>query len=55
MRRVLRKLRIQYAGAIYHVMNRGAQREDVFRDDTDREKLLEKLRRKLLRALDGNE
>jgi hypothetical protein len=24
-----RKLRIEYPGAIYHVMNRGDQREDI--------------------------
>jgi REP element-mobilizing transposase RayT len=35
-----RKLRIQYPGAMYHVMNRGDQREDIFRDDDDREKFL---------------
>ena len=35
-----RKLRIQYPGAIYHVMNRGDQREAIFRDDEDRQKLL---------------
>jgi REP element-mobilizing transposase RayT len=35
-----RKLRIQYPGAMYHVMNRGDQREDIFKDDTDREKFL---------------
>jgi hypothetical protein len=27
-----RKLRIEYPGAMYHVMNRGDQREDVLRD-----------------------
>jgi hypothetical protein len=27
------KLRIQYPGAIYHVMSRGDQREDIFADD----------------------
>jgi len=32
-----RKLRIQYPGAIYHVMNRGDRREAIVRDDTDRE------------------
>ena len=32
-----RKLRIQYPGAMYHVMNRGDQRED---DDSDRQKFL---------------
>jgi REP element-mobilizing transposase RayT len=28
-----RKLRLEYPGAIYHVMNRGNRREDIFRDD----------------------
>ncbi len=31
-----RKLRIQYPGAIYHVMNRGDRREPIFCDDSDR-------------------
>ena len=31
-----RKLRIQYAGAIYHVMNRGDRREAIFADEHDR-------------------
>jgi putative transposase len=31
-----RKLRIQYPGAIYHVVNRGDHAEDIFRDDSDR-------------------
>jgi hypothetical protein len=35
-----RKLRIEYPGAMYHVMNRGDQREDIFRDDHDRQKFL---------------
>ena len=35
-----RMLRIEYPGAIYHVMNRGDQREDIFRDDQDRQKFL---------------
>src|SRR5579863_6396812 len=35
-----RKLRIEYAGAIYHVMNRGDRREDIFKDDADRERFL---------------
>jgi hypothetical protein len=35
-----RKLRIEYPGARYHVMNRGDEREDIFRDDDDREKFL---------------
>ena len=35
-----RKLRVEYAGAIYHVMNRGDRREEIFKDDPDRERFL---------------
>src|SRR5437899_1564353 len=35
-----RKLRVEYAGAVYHVMNRGDQRENIFRDDEDRRRFL---------------
>ena len=35
-----RPLRIEYAGAIYHVMNRGDRREAIFRDDSDRQRFL---------------
>ena len=38
-----RKLRVQYPGAIYHVMNRGDRREDIFGDDADRQRFLETL------------
>jgi hypothetical protein len=38
-----RKLRIEYPGAMYHVMNRGDQREDIFRDDEDRQRFLSTL------------
>jgi REP element-mobilizing transposase RayT len=38
-----RKLRIQYPGAIYHVMNRGDRREDIYSDDKDRKRFLETL------------
>ena len=38
-----RKLRVQYPGAIYHVMNRGDRREDIFRDDQDRQQWLKTL------------
>ena len=38
-----RKLRVQYPGAIYHVMNRGDRREPVFKDDQDRWCFLETL------------
>ncbi len=29
-----RKIRLEYEGAIYHVMNRGDRREPIFHDDT---------------------
>ena len=35
-----RKLRIQYPGAIYHVMNRGDHQERIFGDDRDRRQFL---------------
>jgi putative transposase len=38
-----RKLRVQYPGAIYHLMNRGDRREEIFRDDADRESFLKTL------------
>ena len=31
-----RKLRVEFEGAVYHVMNRGDQRERIFADDEDR-------------------
>lgn len=38
-----RKLRLEYPGAIYHLMNRGDRREPIFKDDTDRRTFLELL------------
>jgi len=38
-----RKLRVQSAGAIYHVRNRGDRRELIFRDDPDRQRFLDTL------------
>jgi REP element-mobilizing transposase RayT len=38
-----RKPRIEYSGAIYHVMNRGDRREAIFHDDSDRELFVETL------------
>lgn len=35
-----RKLRVEYPGAIYHLLNRGDRREPIFRDDPDRERFL---------------
>jgi REP element-mobilizing transposase RayT len=38
-----RKLRLEYEGAIYHVMNRGDRREPIFKDDVDRKRFLQTL------------
>ena len=38
-----RPLRIQYPGAVYHVMARGNQGRPIFKDDKDRERFLETL------------
>jgi len=38
-----RKLRVEYPGAVYHVMNRGDRREPIFKDDKDRVLFLETL------------
>jgi putative transposase len=38
-----RKMRVEYPGAIYHVMNRGDRREDIFLDDVDRQDFLKTL------------
>ena len=38
-----RKLRVEYEGAIYHVLNRGDRREPIFVDDPDRALFLETL------------
>jgi REP element-mobilizing transposase RayT len=38
-----RQLRIQYEGAIYHLMSRGDRREEIFRDDLDRKSFLRAL------------
>jgi putative transposase len=37
---VSRPLRLEYAGAVWHVTSRGNERRDVFRDDGDRERFL---------------
>ena len=41
VRRLARKLRVEFPGAIYQVMNRGDRREEIFRDDRDRARFLE--------------
>jgi putative transposase len=38
-----RKLRFQYPGAIYHVMNHGDRRDKIFKDDQDRQRFLKTL------------
>src|SRR5206468_3013601 len=40
-----RPLRMEYPGAYYHVSTRGNERKAIFRDDRDRERLLELLAR----------
>ena len=35
-----RKLRVEYPGAVYHLMNRAAHREVIFRGDADRERFV---------------
>jgi len=40
-----RPLRIEFAGALYHVISRGNERKPIVRDDVDREKRLDWLRR----------
>lgn len=38
-----RKLRVEYPGAIYHLMNRGDRKEVIFLDDRDRRRFLDTL------------
>jgi REP element-mobilizing transposase RayT len=38
-----RKKRVEYPGAIYHVMDRGDRREDIYCDDVDRQDFLKTL------------
>ncbi|MHB1305610.1 MAG: transposase [Limisphaerales bacterium] len=38
-----RQLRVEYPGAIYHVLNRGDRREPIFKDDADRQRFVETL------------
>ena len=40
---MVRPLRIEFPGAIYHVMSRGNARQTVFRDETDSQRLLDGL------------
>jgi hypothetical protein len=45
-----RRLRLQYSGAIYHLMARGNGRQDIVRDDVDREWLQEQLGKAAIRC-----
>ena len=45
-----RQLRIQYAGAIYHLLSRGDRRESIFIDDKDRRQFLATLGRGCLKT-----
>jgi hypothetical protein len=38
-----RKLRVEYPGAIYHLMNRGDRGEPISRDDEDRQRFIRTL------------
>src|SRR6516164_8420813 len=43
-----RRLRLEFEGAIYHVMTRGNARQDIVQDDDDRTRLLTDLERSVL-------
>src|ERR1039457_3861023 len=36
-----RPIRVEFAGAVYHVMARGNERREIYRDDEDRRRFLE--------------
>ena len=38
---MVRKLRVEYQGAIYHVMNRSNRREPIFKDEADRQCMIQ--------------
>ena len=40
---IARPLRVQYCGAVYHVMARGNHGQPIFKDDKDRERFMETL------------
>ena len=44
-----RPLRIEYPGAIYHVMSRGNQRRAIFDDERDYQRLLQGLEQSVRR------
>ena len=50
-----RQLRIQYPGAMYHVMNRGDRQEAIFKDDQDHGHFLETLTEAFQKTEAGSE
>ena len=48
-RNMPRRLRIEFEGAIYHVMARGNARQRIVRDDADRQRLIEGLEQAVIR------
>jgi hypothetical protein len=38
-----RCLRIEFPGAIYHVLSRGGRREDIYHDEVDRQEFIKPL------------
>lgn len=42
---MVRPLRLDHAGAVWHVTSRGNERREIFRDDEDRERFLTTLGR----------
>ncbi len=38
-----RKARVDFPGAVYHLLDRGDRCEEIFRDDADRSRFLEML------------
>src|SRR5436305_6252942 len=44
-----RRLRIEFEGAIYHIMARGNARQKIVRDDVDRRRLVDGLEHTVLR------
>jgi hypothetical protein len=45
-----RRLRLQYPGAIYHLMARGNRRREIMRDDADRDRLQEQVGKAAIRC-----
>jgi hypothetical protein len=50
-----RKLRIEYPGAMYHLMSRGDRRERIFLDDVDRQDFLMEKGGDYLLQIKGNQ